>query len=34
MDKEVDNSKIGSEVILLKKVGKVSILENYIKGIY
>lgn len=33
VDDEVDNSKIGSKITLLKKVGKVSVLENYIKGI-
>ncbi|VBB32537.1 unnamed protein product [Acanthocheilonema viteae] len=31
VDDEVDNSKIGSKIILLKKVGKVSVLEDYIK---
>lgn len=34
MDDEADNSKIGSKVTLLKKVGKVSVLEDYIKGMY
>lgn len=32
MDDELDNSKIGSKISLLKKVGKVSVLEDYIKG--
>uniref|UniRef100_A0A0R3RMS5 glutamine--fructose-6-phosphate transaminase (isomerizing) n=1 Tax=Elaeophora elaphi TaxID=1147741 RepID=A0A0R3RMS5_9BILA len=34
VDDEVDNSKIGSKVTLLKKVGKVSVLEDYIKESY
>ncbi|CAG9533748.1 unnamed protein product [Cercopithifilaria johnstoni] len=31
VDDEVDNSKIGSKITLLKKVGKVSVLEDYVK---
>uniref|UniRef100_A0A8R1XXD9 glutamine--fructose-6-phosphate transaminase (isomerizing) n=1 Tax=Onchocerca volvulus TaxID=6282 RepID=A0A8R1XXD9_ONCVO len=31
VDDEADNTKIGSKVALLKKVGKVSVLEDYIK---
>ncbi|VDK65560.1 unnamed protein product, partial [Gongylonema pulchrum] len=31
VDNGVDNTKVGSTVALLKKVGKVSVLEDYIK---